>query len=70
MSNESRILSALEKQRSTLQNRMKKLRKERDTLAEQVADKSEKSRKLNERKQVIEDEFKRMQEMETEENKE
>ncbi|KAF7996361.1 hypothetical protein HCN44_001993 [Aphidius gifuensis] len=67
--NESRILSALEKQQSTLQKRINKLKMEHDTLTEQYNNQIEKMKKTNEKKQIIEDEFLRMKEMETPENK-
>lgn len=67
--NESKILSALEKQQSTLQKKINKLKIEHDTLKKQYNDKIEEIKKTNEKKQQIENEFLRMKEMETEENK-
>lgn len=61
--------AALDKQRSNLQNRIRKLKKEKETLMTQVADANEKMKKTQESRQAVEDAFVRMREMGTDENK-
>ncbi|XP_015121471.1 coiled-coil domain-containing protein 93 isoform X2 [Diachasma alloeum] len=68
-SSESRVSAALEKQRSNLQNRVKRLKKEREGQVLKISEETEQLRKIQENRQSVEDAFIRMNEMETEENK-
>ncbi|XP_063982223.1 coiled-coil domain-containing protein 93 [Diachasmimorpha longicaudata] len=68
-SSESRVSAALEKQRSNLQNRVKKLKKEREGQLLKISEETEQLKKIQANRESVEDAFVRMKEMETEENK-
>ncbi|XP_043467403.1 coiled-coil domain-containing protein 93 [Leptopilina heterotoma] len=65
-----RAIAALEKQKSTLENKAQKLRKERDSLLTKVSDASDRLKKIRSGRKAVEEAFKKMKEMETSENEE
>lgn len=67
-SDSSAALTAFQKQKATLQNRMKKLTKERDALSEKVVELSENTNASRAKRQAIERSFKKAQEIGINEN--
>ena len=65
-----RAIAALEKQKVALETKAQKLRKERDGLATNLSDTSDRLKKIRLSRKAIEEAFKKMKEMETDENRE
>ncbi|KAK0181460.1 hypothetical protein PV327_003746 [Microctonus hyperodae] len=70
ITNESRILVALGKQKVSLKNRERKLKENRDALIKSMDEATEKLKQIQESEKAIEEELKQMAEMETDENRE
>ncbi|XP_046753987.1 coiled-coil domain-containing protein 93 isoform X4 [Diprion similis] len=62
-------LAALEKQKATLEERKLKLEKEKENLSSKVSEATDKLRAIEIKKDEVEEDFRRMEELETEENK-
>ncbi|XP_046603724.1 coiled-coil domain-containing protein 93 isoform X1 [Neodiprion virginianus] len=62
-------LAALEKQKATLEERKLKMEKDKENLSSKVSEATEKLRAIEIKKEEVEKDFRRMEELETEENK-
>ncbi|XP_046465981.1 coiled-coil domain-containing protein 93 isoform X2 [Neodiprion pinetum] len=62
-------LAALEKQKATLEERKLKMEKDKENLSSKVSEATDKLRAIEIKKEEVEEDFRRMEELETEENK-